>query len=99
MQSNTKRAAIVMSEKDNVATAIRELKAEDSVVLRIGGKEKQIIIQSNIKFLHKVALEDITKGQHIIKYGHTIGEATANIKKGEHVHTHNLRSLSGQAMD
>ncbi len=39
---------------------------------------------------HKYALCDIKKGENIIKYGNPIGHATADIKEGEHVHTHNV---------
>lgn len=42
---------------------------------------------------HKVALYDIQKGESVIKYGYPIGFATVDIKKGEQVHTHNLKTL------
>lgn len=41
---------------------------------------------------HKIALVDIQKGENVIKYGFPIGHATQNIKKGEAVHTHNLKT-------
>jgi (2R)-sulfolactate sulfo-lyase subunit alpha len=41
---------------------------------------------------HKVALVDIKKGDTVWKYGQDIGKAVADIKKGEHVHTHNLKT-------
>lgn len=41
---------------------------------------------------HKVALTDIAEGDNIIKYGFPIGHATCDIKAGEHVHTHNLKT-------
>ena len=41
---------------------------------------------------HKQALEDIKKGEKVIKYGFPIGFASADIKKGEPVHSHNLKS-------
>ena len=45
---------------------------------------------------HKYALCDIEKGENVIKYGSPIGHATENIKKGDHVHTHNVKTnLSG----
>lgn len=45
---------------------------------------------------HKIALDDIKKGQKIIKYGYSIGKAKEYIKKGEHIHTHNVQTnLSG----
>ncbi len=47
---------------------------------------------------HKYALTDILKGEKIIKYGFPIGVATENIKKDEHIHTHNMKTaLSGVA--
>ena len=45
---------------------------------------------------HKYALRDIKCGEDIIKYGNPIGHATCDIKAGEHVHTHNVKTnLSG----
>ena len=45
---------------------------------------------------HKVALRDIKKGENVIKYGYPIGHALEDIKAGEHVHTHNIKTnLSG----
>ena len=41
---------------------------------------------------HKMALCDIAQGENIIKYGFAIGSAKADIKKGEQVHTHNVRT-------
>lgn len=45
---------------------------------------------------HKYALRDIRQGENIIKYGQPIGHATQEIAKGEHIHSHNLKTnLSG----
>ena len=41
---------------------------------------------------HKVALRDIKKGESVIKYGFPIGHATEDIKKGNAVHSHNLKT-------
>lgn len=41
---------------------------------------------------HKFAFKNIKKGEYVIKYGEIIGKATADITKGEWVHTHNLKS-------
>lgn len=46
---------------------------------------------------HKYATRDIQKGESIIKYGFPIGKASEDIKKCEHVHSHNLKTaLSGK---
>ena len=53
-------------------------------------------VEVNLEDGHKYALRDINCGENIIKYGNPIGHATADIKKGEHVHTHNVKTnLSG----
>lgn len=41
---------------------------------------------------HKYALIDIKNGENVIKYGSPIGHATEDIKKGDHVHTHNVKT-------
>ena len=53
-------------------------------------------VEVNLSDGHKYALTDIKTGENIIKYGNPIGHATIDIKKGEHVHTHNIKTnLSG----
>ena len=58
---------------------------KDNVGISLAGED-------NIPAGHKFALKDIKKGEYVIKYGEIIGKATADIKKGECVHTHNVRS-------
>ena len=41
---------------------------------------------------HKLALTDIAAGQEIIEYGQPVGIATRDIRQGDHVHVHNVRS-------
>lgn len=54
-------------------------------------------VEVNIENGHKFACRDILCGEAIIKYGQPIGIATADINKGEHVHTHNVKTaLSGK---
>ena len=48
---------------------------------------------------HKVALTDIRAGEHIIKYGFPIGHAIVDIKAGEWVHTHNIKTNLGDILD
>lgn len=88
--------AIVLNEADNVGLALRDLKAGDSVTVKAGNTEKTVTLKGDIKFLHKFALNDIRAGEKILKYGQVIGGATRDIAAGEHVHTHNIRSLRGQ---
>ncbi len=57
-------------------------------------KEKQ-----KIPFGHKIALCNIKKGENIIKYGFPIGHATYDIKKGSHVHVHNMETNLSNIID
>ena len=41
---------------------------------------------------HKLALKDIKSGDTVIKYGHDVGRAVADIAKGHHVHVHNMKT-------
>lgn len=53
-------------------------------------------VEINLENGHKYALCDIKKGENIIKYGNPIGHATEDIKCGDHVHSHNVKTnLSG----
>lgn len=46
----------------------------------------------NLSNGHKYAAKDIKTGENIIKYGFPIGHATSDIKKDEHVHSHNVKT-------
>ena len=47
---------------------------------------------------HKEALVDIPEGANVVKYGFPIGHATKDIKKGERVHTDNLKTNLGEKL-
>jgi len=49
-------------------------------------------VEVNLETGHKIALCDIKEGENIIKYGCPIGHATCDIKAGEAVHTHNVKT-------
>lgn len=53
-------------------------------------------VEINLKDGHKYAARDIKKGENIIKYGQPIGHALEFIKKGSHVHTHNMKTNLGE---
>jgi len=85
--------AIVMDEKDNVATLLLRIKADDQVQIAVGERYFTTQVKESIPYGHKIALTDIEKGEKIIKYGEVIGRAINDIKKGTHVHVHNIESL------
>ena len=56
--------------------------------------DKTVQIQSvdEIQLGHKIAMADLNEGDTILKYGHDIGKVVKSIKKGEHVHVHNVKT-------
>ena len=56
--------------------------------------DKTVQIQSvdEIQLGHKIAMVDLNEGDTILKYGHDIGKVVKSIKKGEHVHVHNVKT-------
>jgi len=79
---------ICLHEKDNVLVCIRPVQAGELVCIG----ELKLSVQSDISVGHKISRNDIAHGEKIIKSGAPIGSATRNIHKGQHVHTHNMRS-------
>ena len=49
-------------------------------------------VEVDLETGHKKAVCDIANGENVIKYGFPIGHAVCDIKKGELVHTHNLKT-------
>ncbi|MBW1666651.1 MAG: UxaA family hydrolase [Deltaproteobacteria bacterium] len=90
------KKAIVMDEKDNVATLLADADKGDVIQVKTGAKETEIKVQEKIQFGHKFALKEIKSGQDVVKYGEIIGRATKDIPNGHHVHIHNVESLRGR---
>lgn len=82
------KALIMVSTKDSVAIALADLTAGSTYTVNA----IEVTLLDNIPFGHKVAVQDLAECENIIKYGQPIGHAKCAIKKGEHVHTHNLKT-------
>lgn len=76
--------AIIINEKDNVAVALENLTKGDSCF--------GITLKTDVPEKHKFSLKDISAGEKVIKYGFPIGIAETDIKCGEHIHSHNLKT-------
>lgn len=81
----TQRARLLtLHSQDNIAVALADIPAEE-VDDSTGVKMLQSVKQG-----HKIAIAAIPAGRNVIRYGQTIGQATADIAVGEHVHVQNL---------
>jgi len=85
------KQAKLINERDNVIIALSEITAGEDVYLRCKGKETKYRCNQDIPFGHKIASADIKKGEGIIKYGEHIGSATQDIRRGDWIHTHNVK--------
>jgi hypothetical protein len=73
---------------DNVYVLIRGLSSGEEVNIE---DDTYTFIQE-LSLGHKIASTDIAEGSKVFKYGMSIGVASKPIKRGEHVHLHNLES-------
>ncbi len=87
-----KSKAIIIDDRDNVATALEALDAGSSIPLRYRGRDERIVLASPIPPGHKFALQEIPEGEYVVKYGEPIGRAAATMSRGEHVHVQNVKS-------
>lgn len=78
---------------DDVAILLETAGPGDVVDL----KGEPVSVQEPIPRFHKVALRDLAEGSPVRKLGEVIGLATRPIRRGEHVHVHNLRSTRSRA--
>lgn len=83
--------AIRIDLKDNVAVVTDDVISGDTVFYKNpDGSRTEIKALTPVTVYHKIAVSDIRKGEKVIKYGEHIGEASCDIREGEHVHTHNV---------
>ena len=53
---------------------------------------EQITLLEDIPKGHKVAIKEIKKDNDVLKYGYSIGKAKEDIKVGQWIHSHNMRT-------
>lgn len=80
------RNSMVINKKDKVAVLLENAEKGDTILT--DGHE--IVLLEPVEFAHKVAINDISKGEPVIKYGEEIGYALENIPKGTWIHRHNM---------
>lgn len=85
---------LMHEDDDSVGVAVVDIKAGKEVGGRsLHGKSKpKLKALMDIPLGHKIALRDFKPGDTVTKYGEDIGKVVAPIKKGEHVHVHNVKT-------
>ena len=82
MDQQVRDAGLQLNPADNVAVAIRPLRAGDQAA--------GVAVAEPIPRGHKFALGPIAKGAAVLKYAQVIGYAAEGITEGQHLHTHNV---------
>jgi (2R)-sulfolactate sulfo-lyase subunit alpha len=88
------RHFLVHDRQDNVGVVVRDVKSGESLIGEStdNGGGLRITARQEIPLGHKIALRDLKVGDTVIKYGEDIGKVVADIRAGEHVHVHNLKT-------
>src|ERR1700687_4732966 len=92
--------AILLAANDDVAATLAAAEPATAVAVMLSSSGEtvgEISVRQAIPFGHKIAIRDIARGAPVVRYGYPIGVATADIKQGEHVHSHNMRSALSPA--
>lgn len=85
---------MVHEKADSVGVATQDVKAGSLAEGLYMDSQEAVKVQAldDIPLGHKIALKDQAVGDTVIKYGEDIGKVVTAIKKGNHVHVHNLKT-------
>ena len=79
---------LLLAPEDNILVLREDIREGETI--RVAGRT--VTMAATIERGHKLARRGIAAGEKIIKYGASIGSATAPIACGDHVHVSNIRS-------
>jgi (2R)-sulfolactate sulfo-lyase subunit alpha len=89
-----KHSFLAHDEADHVAVAVVDVGQGEEVEIAYLNSDRRVTLQSrgDVPLGHKIALRDLDEGAEVLKYGIPIGRTTTNLRAGDYVHTHNLRT-------
>ncbi|MDR6392965.1 UxaA family hydrolase [Paraburkholderia phenoliruptrix] len=79
---------ILLSPDDNCLIAAARLDAGTQLMI----EGERVTLARTIDLGHKVARRGLAKDDKVLRYGAVIGHVTEAVRRGEHLHTHNLES-------
>jgi altronate hydrolase len=83
---------IKVDPTDNVAVALVNLVAGETIAF----EGKDVVVLSDTKMKHKIAMKDFESGDKIIMYGVIVGKASQTIAKGDVITTANVKHESAK---
>jgi len=89
---------LVHEKEDTVGVATVDIKSGEMAKGLYMDSQQPMEVKAlkDIPLGHKVAIKDMKIGDPAIKYGHDIGRVIAEIRAGDHVHIHNLKTTRWQ---
>ena len=88
-----------INENDNVVVALNTIPAGETITVDTEGGSRSVTALEEIPAGHKMAICDIPEGGEVIKYGYRIGNAKENIKAGNWIHVHNVKTALGDLLE
>ena len=79
---------ILLSPDDNCLIAAARLDAGTPIAI----EGERVTLARTIELGHKLARRNLAKDDKVLRYGAVIGHVTEDVRRGEHLHTHNLES-------
>ena len=86
---------LIHGKEDNVGVVVVEGLTEGTEMLCVvtsDDSEFTLVARQDVPIGHKIALCDLSEGDTILKYGEDIARVVAAVRKGEHVHVHNIKT-------
>lgn len=96
---------IKIHENDNVIVALKEISKGEEIVLENVKQDSSADSKTAVTALetipagHKMAVRDIPLHGAVTKYGFQIGNAKEEIRAGQWVHVHNIKTALGELLD
>ncbi|WP_029192752.1 UxaA family hydrolase [Paenibacillus harenae] len=93
-----------LHEDDHVIVALRPYAKGDKLTLGTGaapdeGSEQTIELLDDVPKGHKIITRAVRKGEHVLKFGYSIGVAKEDLEPGRWVHTHNMGTGLGGILE
>jgi (2R)-sulfolactate sulfo-lyase subunit alpha len=85
---------LIHREGDHVGVATSDIGAGERVVGVYMDDDSTVEVEAlgDVPLGHKIAVEGCEAGGDVTAYGVRIGRATEDFRRGDYVHTHNLKS-------
>lgn len=85
---------LIHNQGDHVGVATSPITSGEKVVgvYMHNGETVELTSNHDIPLGHKISVVDLEKNESVVKYQVAIGETTAQLMKGDYVHTHNIKT-------